>query len=96
MKKDETIRTLLERLELARRGWQVVDHWEADRQAIGIATKRDRRHLVYVSTYSRAPGRFYYECETPSGRDETAYATTAAGEDVDYDTLVKALEAHLG
>ncbi|MCB9601487.1 MAG: hypothetical protein H6721_13535 [Sandaracinus sp.] len=94
--KDETIRALLARLELGRRGWHVVDHWDADLQAIGIATERDRRHLVYVSTFSRAPGRFDYECKTPSGPDETDRVATAAGEDVDYETLVKALEAHLG
>ena len=95
-RKDRTIRELITRLELAARGWQVVDHWEADLQAIGVATKQDPRRLVYVSTFSRAPGHFDYQCEAPAGPDDEDYTTTTSGDDVDYETLLKVLEAHLG
>ena len=95
-RKDKAIRELVARLGLASRGWQVVDHWEADLQAIGIATKDDPRRLVYVSTFSRTPGHFDYQCETPAGPADENYTTTAYGEDVDYETLLSAMEAHLG
>ena len=95
VRKDSTIRELLALLGLASRGWQIVDHWEADLQAIGVATQRDPRRLVYVSTFSRAPGRFDYQCETAAGSDDDSYTTTATGHDVDYETLLCAMEAHL-
>lgn len=93
--KNKSIRDLVARLRLGSRGWQVVDHWEADQCAIGVAAIRDPRRLVYISAFSRAAGRYDYECEMSVGLNADEYKTTASGEDVDYDTLVKVMETHL-
>jgi hypothetical protein len=94
--KDRAIRELITRLDLTSKGWVMVDHWEADLQAIGIAAKRDPRRLVYVSTFSGDQGRFDYQCETPMGPDDVDYSTTASGENVGFDALLRVLETHLG
>lgn len=93
--KYEMIRDLITRLDLAARLWRVVDHWSGDRQAIGVAAERDPRRLVYVSTFSRAAGRYDYECELPEGPDLDTYSTAGSGVDVDGETLLGAMEAHL-
>jgi hypothetical protein len=61
--KDDSIVTLLERLDLQRRGWTIRDHWDADLCAIGVSSKPYPHRLVYVSTYGKAIGKFDYECE---------------------------------
>jgi hypothetical protein len=82
MNKDASILDLVARLDLPRRGWIVVDHWDADCMAIGIATPADLRRLVYVSTYDEKPNRYYYECEIPAGPAADAYVTS--GRDTGY------------
>lgn len=93
--KAPSIVALLERLDLDSRGWEVLDHWNADECAVGITRAGQRRRLVYVSTYERGPERYYYECEVPVGRGDDQYEVTDRGEDVDFETLVKVLESHL-
>ncbi len=95
-RKDESIVDLLARLDVATRGWQIVDHWEADLHAIGVAAKRDASRLVYVSTFAQVPGRFDFQCETQAGSNDDGYASGATGEGVDYDVLLKAMTDHLG
>jgi hypothetical protein len=58
--KVDAIEELLARLSIQERGWVVVDHWEADRCATGIASVRDSRRLVYVSVFERLPDRYAY------------------------------------
>jgi hypothetical protein len=95
LEKDKTILDLVEALDLERRGWMVVDHWEADLCAIGIGMVTDPRRLVYVSTFNRRPGRYDYECELPDGEAPEEYSTPATGEEVEYEILLKIMEAHL-
>jgi hypothetical protein len=94
--KDQSIRELVALLELGRRGWVLVDHWEADLCAVGIARGIEPRRLVYVSTYDKAPESYDYQCEVPDGAQATGYRTVACGEDVSFTELVAALERHLG
>jgi hypothetical protein len=94
--KDESIIRVLAALDLPRRGWQVVDHWDADAHAIGIARHSDPRRLVYVSTFGRHDGRYDYECESPIGPKEVDYVGTDRAEDVTFEQLVAALGRHLG
>lgn len=96
MNKDSAIVTLLSALDLDKRGWTVVDYWEADATAIGIARAAAPRRLVYVSTFNKDKGRYDYECEVPSGSDETEYDSTDHGSSVAYTDLVRVLEKHLG
>lgn len=93
--KDQSIKRLLIDLDFDRRGWTVVDHWEADAFAIGIASKPDPRRLVYVSTFRRAPGHFDFEVELPAGPMETDYCILDRGENVPFEDLLKAIVKHL-
>lgn len=95
MIKDSSICELVARLDLPRRGWQIVDHWEADLQAVGIASGAEVRRLVYVSSFSRAAGRFSYQCEVPAGPVACDYQVVARGEDVSVDELICVVERHL-
>lgn len=93
--KHRSISKLVERLRPADRGWSIVDHWDGDLCAVGIAQPRRLSRLVYVSTWRMRPGRYYYECEAPSGRKETDYEVVETGEDVDFAALLSAMERHL-
>src|SRR5262245_53519893 len=93
--KDQSILALLAKLQMSSRRWTTVDHWEGDLCAIGIATKQQPRRLVYVSTYGKAHDRYYYACEEPRGIAPEEYETIDRGEDVDFKTLMKAIEKHL-
>ncbi len=86
---------LIARLQVNSRGWRVVDHWEADLCAIGIAKEGSPRFLVYVSTYDRASGRYDYQCETPADSGTDSYITKASGENVSYRKLLRVMEDHL-
>lgn len=46
--------------------FQVVDHWDADLCAIGVAAMNDESRIVYVSTFRQPPGIYWYECEVPT------------------------------
>ncbi len=50
--KDESILRLVSNMSTALdpSRWQVLDHWEADLFAIGIASAADKERHVYVST----------------------------------------------
>jgi hypothetical protein len=96
LEKDESILRLVSLLDLRQRGWTLVDHWDADLCAVGIASNTDPRRLVYVSTYGKKPGTYDYECETPDGAQPTEYRTIEKGEDVSITMLFAALEQHLG
>jgi hypothetical protein len=93
--KDPAIQELLMKLDLQQRCWIAVDHWEADLCAIGIAAKSQPRRLVYVSVYDKDEGNYDYECESPTGNAPGEYIVTARGENVDFERLLRVLEAHL-
>jgi len=93
--KDKSIQRLLRDLPLEARSWVTVDHWDDDLLAVGIARRDEPRRLVYVSTRKAARGRYYYECEVPTGPDPTDYQVTDEGDDVDFDTLLRAMTKHL-
>lgn len=93
--KDASIRGLVEALDFKGNGWVMTDQWDGDLCAIGIAAAGRPRPLVYVSTRKMAPGRYYFECETPNGPDPTDYEVTDQGDDVDLETLRGAMVRHL-
>ncbi len=92
--KQSSVRRLLGALGLEARGWEAIDHWEADECAIGIAPKATPRLLVYVSTFGKAEGMYDYECEVPSGPAGVDYVTADRGEDVTLEQLLTAMERH--
>lgn len=97
MNKDPSITSLVVSLPLARQGWTIVrpDPWEADLFAIGIGREDEPRQLVYICTFELPPGRYYYECEVPSGPDAAEYAVVDTGEAVPFHTLLEAMQRHL-
>jgi hypothetical protein len=68
--------------------FDVVDRWEADLCAIGIAAHDDHRRLVYISTWGWEGERFSFELEGSTDTDGMV-------EGVTYDELRRAIEAHL-
>lgn len=93
--KDQGILDLLAKLDLSERGWAVVDHWEVDLCAIGVALAEDPRRLAYISTYNMEPWIYNYECEDPNESDPEDCITAGAGENVDFDTLLAVMQRHL-
>jgi hypothetical protein len=94
MNKEPPILELIARLPLEARDWVIVDHWSDDLCAIGFAPRAHPRHLIYVSTYDKEAGRYFYECETPGGAEPTDYVARATGERVDFETLLAAMDQH--
>ena len=73
----------------------IVDHWDADRCAIGIASAAEPARLVYVSTFGKRDGLFDYECELPARDSSEAYSSSAGGTDVGYEELLEVMISHL-
>lgn len=94
--KDERIQWLIARLALAARGWIIVDHWEADLCATGIASTNDPARLVYVSVFDKADGLFDYETEFAPRSESELYSPGDGGVDVSFDELLLVIERHLG
>jgi hypothetical protein len=97
--KDASVLDCLTQLERAMGSgvFRVVDHWDADLCAVGIASPGDAKRLVYVSTWQKEAGRYYYECEIPrlpTSEDEPNYAVVEKADDVDFDTLLAAVRRH--
>ena len=61
--KDKRLQVLLETLNLDERGWIVIDYWDADNCAIGIANKTSPERLVYLSVFQQPVSHFAFICE---------------------------------
>ncbi len=95
MTKDPSIVHFLKRLNLEERGWTTVDHWDSDLMAIGVTRAEEPRRLVYVSTFDKPDGRFYFECESPVGEDDAEFEVGESSEDASFDEVLSAIERHL-
>lgn len=95
--KDPEILALLEALRgsLGENSFRVVDRWDADLCAIGIANVAKEARLVYVSTFDQSPGRYSFELEVPDEGADPPHQTVGAGEDVDFEELLRVVEEHL-
>ncbi len=96
MLKDTSVWTLLGKLatEIGGENFQIVDHWDAALFSVGIASTKNPRRLVYISTFKKAPGRFAYECESPSKK--AIYKVASRSEDVSFQDLLGVIRRHLG
>lgn len=72
---------------------KVVDHWDADLFAVGVARADAADKLVYVSTFRKEPGLYAYEAEEPGRQHESRPA--ARGDGVTLEQLVDILRHHL-
>ncbi len=93
--KDPSILGLLDRLDLRAHGWVVVDNWDADECAIGIAREEWPRRLVYISTFDMGPDRYAYDCEEPTGPDLTDYVVVNRGVVAGLQALKSVIRQHL-
>ena len=95
MLKDTSVWVFLGQLaiEIGAQHFQVVDHWDGDLHAVGIASPQDAGRLVYVSTFKKSPGRFAYECESSAKGD---YEVAGRSEDASFQDLLGVIRRHLG
>ncbi len=79
MVKDERISTAIERLLCNNPSWRLIDFWEADDCAVGIANSTGSR-LMYVSVFDMLPNGYEYvgerldeanSCNCPTGKVES-------------------------
>jgi hypothetical protein len=79
--KDPIIIALLERLgeRLGPDSFDIVDHWESDLCAVGIASPRDHGILAYLSCYGEPEGRYHVELELPPPQAMTYSIKLQAG-----------------
>lgn len=95
MTKDASIWRMLgalaDRLDSHR--FQVIDHWDADLFAIGIARADEPAQLVYVSTYRQTPAHYSFECEQQEGDQPSEVGERA--EEATFDEFVDVVRRHL-
>jgi hypothetical protein len=99
MVKDNAIRGALLCLEerLGIGAFQIIDHWEADLTAIGIASPSDTRRLVYVAADRERSGIYHGRLErAPEPGSGLPYEDCGEFKDVDLDELVRVVSHHLG
>lgn len=95
VRKDTTIWEVIAQLASVFDGdrFQLVDHWDADLFAVGVASVKDERRLVYVSTYRKRRGMFDYDCEEADIHGESR--SVLRSKDVKIDELVRVVGDHL-
>lgn len=93
--KDASILAFLDKAAIKARGWVVVDHWEADRRAIGFAANDEPSRLAYLSTWQKPPGRCYVELEGKPKDSSAGYLTEMVVEDCDFDEALAIIGDHL-
>lgn len=97
LNKDQSLRDVLARLvsDLGEGVFEVVDHWDGDLCAIGLARPADQRYLVYVCTFPPETELFAYECERPPTDPDFPYDSDGMVEEASYDQLLDAVRQHL-
>jgi hypothetical protein len=74
--------------------FQIVDHWESDLAAIGVAHPHNREVLAYIAVYG--PEDFYVELENPPRPgSELPYSAVGEFRKVNFDRLAQIVAGHL-
>ena len=101
LQKDKAIIQVLDKLRARSEvgAFDVVDHWNADLCAIGIARTDDHGVLVYISTFGKREGEYFVSLELPPRPGEEQWANhpyTPAGEQdaKTFDELVEIIQGH--
>jgi hypothetical protein len=74
----------------------VVDHWEADPFAIGLARPSEHDYLVYITSDRDVHGRWFLSRELPRKHDVELYHEAGSDQFADIDALSNAIAEHLG
>lgn len=96
LNKDPSILNLLGRLrtDLGDDAFDIVDHWESDIVAIGLACPSDHRVLAYISTIDQPPDSYSYELELPPTNGDELYSVAGESNGCKYSELLDALCSH--
>ena len=92
--KDEDIRQVVRKLqdELSTGAFDIVDHWDADPCAIGIARPDNHGVLVYIAAYED----FYFvSLELLSVDEDLPYLQEDEFNNVDFKALASIVKQHL-
>ncbi|MGO9273904.1 MAG: hypothetical protein ACLQOO_27295 [Terriglobia bacterium] len=96
VEKHDAVLGMLARLEkrLGRGAFQIVDHWEGDLDAIGVADPCNRELLAYIAVY--ASDDFYVELELPpQPGSELPYSVAGQFRPATFDELAQIVAKHL-
>lgn len=97
--KDSAVLDTLRRLRarLGGSAFTVVDHWDCDLMATGIARPEAPDRLLYFSVRGRERGDYFVSLEgPPDPGSDVPYAALGDHEGVDFEGLVALVTAHLG
>jgi hypothetical protein len=99
MTNDKSIVDVLAQLQrhLGADTFEVLDHWDADLFAVGIARAETPQRLVYILTYGLPEGRYTVELELPPepGSDDE-YESSGWHENLAFGELAAIAAKHLG
>lgn len=71
----------------------IVDHWEADLNAIGIASKNNHRVLAYIATTDKLE-KFNVHLELPCNTDIDDYVESAVYEEITLTEMAGVISGH--
>ncbi|HTE25805.1 hypothetical protein [Flavitalea sp.] len=94
--KSKKIFNVLESLEnkYGRTNIVINDHWEGDREAIGL-TDKTRQYLGYISTYRKEDGTYFLSLENPPSDDKMRFTPAGEFDNITFADLEKLLIEHL-
>ena len=98
LNKGPSILSVLDRLweRLGPGAFVVLDHWEPDLCAVGIASPFDPGVLVYISCYGEPREGFGYELELPPlPGSKSLYRVAGRGSGVSFEELASVVGGHL-
>lgn len=96
--KTKDIKDLINKLfkSLGTESFKIVDYWESDLTAIGIASFSNDKSLVYISTFNQDEGNYYVSIESPKQQNkDLSYNQTREFKSVNFERLVKIIENHI-
>ena len=96
-RKDDSLRILVGELirRLPPKTFVVVDHWDSDPFAIGLARPSQPDHLVYITSDRDVHGRYFISRELPPNSDLAPFQDAGADQFEDIDAMAEAIAAHL-
>ena len=94
--KDASILNLLSKLneEFGESFYDIVEHWEASLDSIGIASPKDNGVLVYITTNEPSECTYQAHLELPSSDEEKLYVGAGIKKNLDFASLKKVIENH--
>jgi hypothetical protein len=95
--KDTSLQEVVSKLQrkLGTTAFDIVDHWEADLCAVGIARPDNHAVLIYISTCSLPDKGYYASLELPSVTEDFPYQPAGNFDDLDFEGLVNVIKVHL-